>query len=656
MQICFISNSHINQFNLNKYKGPYNINRIYSSGASIKGLTNPDSKLQLNKAIDEYYNKNTQSILIYFLGQVDVEFGFFYKQWKEQRTFSIDEYIDDLIGHYETYLLKHLHYKFIILPINPNVITDIKHNYKVSFLENNGKNGYYSEETNLKFEDLKYLYNLSYEELCYHNKLFNKKLKCMCLKNNFKFIDFIPMLLDKDGNVKQHFKPKHIDHHLVCNDTSILEYILTKQINEDDDCNIKINYFNNKKIYKTIFNADENKRIINIYKFNNSFFSGNNLYYPNVLLISDNEHYLPVIEKTMSLNLGTLYEQNNMETKIKIPQGICGIGEKNRPINQIYKMTTTLEGNFFFFVYNTDNYFHFLYDSLPYLLSYFKLKTEIHDLKLLMQFPNPQKNSHYPFVIEMLELIGINDTDIEIINSTYEYENIFVSTSYTHDFDSNLPPRKEIYDFYQSISRKVLNIYKNPTPKKIYISRRTHLHNDFSNIGTNYTQRRKLVNEDQLVDKLINDGYVEVFTEKLSTIEKIAYFANASHIVGCIGGGIANVLFSKPTTKLTAIISPTFLEINKRFKYSLDCVDVFYDFNTSHIENSIYKTYMRIKHKSENIIGEIIEVKDNSVIVQYTDGSNTGWNSNNTYKTIELNYENIDKLDNGLNSSFSYTL
>ena len=46
-----------------------------------------------------------------------------------------------------------------------------------------------------------------------------------------------------------------------------------------------------------------------------------------------------------------------------------------------------------------------------------------------------------------------------------------------------------------------------------------------SGIGTNYTQRRKLVNEDDLVDKLIKEDYVEVFTERLSTIEKIAYFA-----------------------------------------------------------------------------------------------------------------------------------
>ena len=401
---------------------------------------------------------------------------------------------------------------------------------------------------------------------------------------------------------------------------------------------MEILHFKTQKIYKNLFQKDENNREINIYKFFNSKITGHDLYYPNCLLYSENNLYLPLLEKTMSLNMGTIYENQNMK------------------FDYNPKDNNTLKGNYFFFIYNTDNYFHFLYDSLPYLISYFELKKAIPDLTLLMQFPNPQKNSHYSFVIEMLELIGINDTDIEILNSNIEYENIFVSTSYTHDFDSNLPPRKEIYDFYQNISNKVLNICDKETPKKIYISRRTHLHNDFSNIGTNYTQRRKLVNEDELVDKLINNGYVEVFTEKLSTIEKIAYFANATHVVGCIGGGIANVLFSRPDTKLTAIISPTFLEVNKRFTYSLDCVEVFYDYNTHHTESNKFKTYMRVKHKYENIIGEIIQVKEKSVIVQYTDGSNTGWNSNNTYKTKELNYENIDILDNGLNSPFIYKL
>ena len=228
MHLCFIGNSHVGQFNLDKYNGIHNINNIYSLGASIKGLTNPLSKLQLDKKIDEYYHKNPDVTFIYFLGQVDIEFGYFYKQWKIQKKISIEEFIDDLINYYQTYLLNHNNYNFIILPINPNVITDVKHNFKVSFLENYGKSGGYSEETNLKFEDVKDLYNLSNEELCYHNKLFNKKLKLMCLKNNFKYIDFIPILLDKDGSVKQMFKPKKVDHHLVCSDTSILEYLLDK--------------------------------------------------------------------------------------------------------------------------------------------------------------------------------------------------------------------------------------------------------------------------------------------------------------------------------------------------------------------------------------------------------------------------------------------
>ena len=399
---------------------------------------------------------------------------------------------------------------------------------------------------------------------------------------------------------------------------------------------MQILFLKNQSIYKNLFQKDKNNREIYIYKFQNSCFTGHNLYYPNCLLYSENNLYLPLLEKTMSLNMGTIYEKQNMSFNYK------------------HTSNNIIEGNYFFFVYNTDNYFHFLYDSLPYLISYFEMKKDIPDLKLLMQYPNPQKKNHYPFVVEMLELVGITDTNIEIIHSKCQYENVFVSTSYTHDFDSNLPPRKEIYDFYQSISRKVLNIYKNPTPKKIYISRRTHLHNDFSNIGTNYTQRRKLVNEDELVDKLTKEGYIELFTEKLSTIEKIANFANATHVVGCIGGGIANVLFSRPDTKLTAIISPTFLEVNKRFKYSLDCVEVFYDKNTEHIENTDFKKYMRVKTIDNKVIGEIIEVKEDSIIIQYTDGSNTGWNSNNTFLTKEFKINEVDKLDNGLNSAFSY--
>jgi hypothetical protein len=401
---------------------------------------------------------------------------------------------------------------------------------------------------------------------------------------------------------------------------------------------MKINNFKQpENLYINLYPI-ENNREINVYKINNILLTGINLYYPNTLLY-ESEHeklVLPVIEKTMSLKMYSIYELNNMEYEFKLTD----IKLKNY-VNPM-----------FFFIYNTDNYFHFLYDSLPYLISFLQLKKKIPNLKLLVQYPNPQKKIFYPFVIEFLNILDINENDIVIASSSIIYSEIYISTSYTHDIDSNLPPRKEIYTFYQNIVSSVKDKYNIhvSTPQKIYVSRRTWIHNDFSNIGTNYTTRRRLVNEDELVKKLKNEGFIEVFTEKLTTIEKIFYFSNATNVVGAIGGGISNVLFSPKTTKLEAIVSPTFLDVNLRFKYSLDCVNVNYNFNTEHVENTEFKTYMRVKTKDGLIIGEIKKIYDDKLLVSYTTEFNVGWNFNSKYETIELSIDCVEKIDNGLNS------
>ncbi len=415
--------------------------------------------------------------------------------------------------------------------------------------------------------------------------------------------------------------------------------------------------FNKCPNYETLFETDENGREINIYKLNNCRPTGINLFYPNVLFnVTTSETndtttgkqceqlILPLLERTMSLQTaGTIYEKNDMHFKF----------ESN---NKIKKSVYTEP--VFFFIYNTDNYFHFLYDSLPYLISFLQLKKTIHKIKLLMQNPNEQKHTFYPFILEFLTILNIESDDIIMIDANTEYNTVYISTSYTHDIDSNLPPRKEIYEFYQQMVTNVLDqmqqdISGKPytTPKKIYVSRRTHLHNDFSNIGTNYTTRRRLINEDELVASLQNKGYIEIFTEKLTTIEKIMYFANATHIVGAIGGGISNVLFSQPNTKLEALISPTFLDVNSRFKYSLCNVDVNYNMQTEHIEEGKFKTYMRVKTRDGKIVGEIEKIYDDKILVSYTlDATNTGWNAQNVYQQIEMNKCDVIPLDKGLNS------
>lgn len=399
---------------------------------------------------------------------------------------------------------------------------------------------------------------------------------------------------------------------------------------------MNIQLFKNPKyFYKNIYEL-ENQRSIDIYKINNGKIAGINLYYPNVLIKDDTNLILPLLERTMSLKSGTIYEKNDMKYEYS-----------ERELYQEYN------NPLFFFVYNTDNYFHFLYDTLPYLISYLHLKKEIPELKLLMQYPNEQKTVFYPFVLEFLQILSIDSYDIVLINENIVYSEIYISTSYTHDIDSNLPPRKEIYSFYQDIVKNVRSQYEEKvykTPKKIYVSRRTHLHNDFSNIGTNYTTRRKLVNEDELLEKLLGVGYTEVFTENLTTIEKIIYFSNATHVVGAIGGGISNVLFSPKTTKLEAIVSPTFLDVNSRFKYSLNCVDVYYNYNAESVEKGELKTYMRVKTKDGKMVGEIEKIYDKTLVLSYTDGSNTGWNAQNEYRKIEIDINDIERLDNGLNS------
>jgi hypothetical protein len=170
-----------------------------------------------------------------------------------------------------------------------------------------------------------------------------------------------------------------------------------------------------------------------------------------------------------------------------------------------------------------------------------------------------------------------------------------------------------------------------------------------SNIGTNYTSKRKLVNEDELVDLLNLNGYEEVFTENLSTIKKIQMFSKAEIVIGAIGGGLCNVLFSNENTNLIALISPTFLDVNNRFLYSFSKVKTKLFSETSHLDKGEWKRYMRVKTNT-GIVGEVEEIIDDKLLIIYTDKKIAGWNSQLNLNKILFDISSCKKLDNGLNS------
>ncbi len=78
---------------------------------------------------------------------------------------------------------------------------------------------------------------------------------------------------------------------------------------------MKIQSFKDENKYKNVFKKDSNNREINLYKISKVRLTGHSLFYPNVLLKTKNNLILPLLERTMSLKSGTIYEKQNMEYK-----------------------------------------------------------------------------------------------------------------------------------------------------------------------------------------------------------------------------------------------------------------------------------------------------------------------------------------------------
>lgn len=222
--IVFIGNSHLDQFNLCLKS----INYIYALGASIKGLVNSNSKMKLKEKISAHIQNHSNTILVFFLGQVDIEFGYYYKCVVDNIKYDINEYYDNLICIYESYL-KTLNNKIYILSINPTTIIDQVHTFNVCFRGSNGSNGYYSEVNhNYAYEnDIFTMLNDSYQQRFLNTAIFNVKLNAMCIKNGYKFIDLWDQIVEND-KIKPKYMPTHNDHHLKNGDNQLIDYVLNQ--------------------------------------------------------------------------------------------------------------------------------------------------------------------------------------------------------------------------------------------------------------------------------------------------------------------------------------------------------------------------------------------------------------------------------------------
>lgn len=408
----------------------------------------------------------------------------------------------------------------------------------------------------------------------------------------------------------------------------------------------KITSFSQYNSFNILENNDSSGRNIRYMLLKDICIIGRNTFYPNCLLWNNNlkELISPYNEKIMSLNKDSFYDNNEYD-----------ISKDN--LNNSKKIYST---PVYFFIYNFDNYYHFIYDTIPYLITYFKLKKNIPELKLVVSYPNPSKNTFYKFNEDIFNIFNIQN-DIIIHEDNTIYSSIYIGNSLTHDGMSNTYPHTEVYKLFNNIS--ITNEVKQ-FPKKIYISRRTWINNDKSNLGTDYTQKRKLMNEDLLVEKLREKGFEEIFCENLSMNEKIQLFKNAEVIIGAIGGGMCNLIFSPPKTNVICIVSPYFLDINNRFRFSMEHTNIEYIYDTKvSSEINRYPLFVRVKIIDKNNlyynkIGEIINIEEDidNYSIQISNNDVAGFNNLINFEKIKFNKDQFELLDNGLNSPYEVNI
>lgn len=339
-------------------------------------------------------------------------------------------------------------------------------------------------------------------------------------------------------------------------------------------------------------------------------------HYPNVYLKTAGMLVQPLLETVQSTGVSTTDTQEVEVTDV--------------PVREIVSEPV------FFFCYNLSNYFHFLYDALPTLVQFLRLGE-----------PRPRvlvpAGARYRFVTETLALLGIYD--VLDANEHTLYKRLLVASSPTHEGDSNAPPHPSVWEVYTRL-RMLVGPPQGPLPKKIYISRRSWVHGDTSNLGTNYTTRRRMLCEDELVKALEAEGYTEVFCESLSMAEKIRLFSQTTHVVGAIGGGMCNLVFSPPETKVVCIGSPEFERINRRFLYTMEHTQL------TMFRDTLSTSMLYRRARVGDLIGEVWEDNEDSLVLALSNG--VTWVEGQSSGMLITPKDRVTFLDEGLNSPWNF--
>lgn len=174
------------------------------------------------------------------------------------------------------------------------------------------------------------------------------------------------------------------------------------------------------------------------------------------------------------------------------------------------------------------NYGHWIVDTLPRVETIAQLGG-LSDLKFIVNGSAPEhiRRLHS----DSLELFGIGkDQLIAVDRRPLEISNLVYATP------STIPPMVKSTETIRTLEKLAEKVSDLPSEvsighSKIYVSRNAY-------------PRRRLRNEQAILELLEVDGYEVIQPEKYSFVDQVKIFSGATHIVGNMGAAFANLAFS----------------------------------------------------------------------------------------------------------------
>jgi capsular polysaccharide biosynthesis protein len=147
-----------------------------------------------------------------------------------------------------------------------------------------------------------------------------------------------------------------------------------------------------------------------------------------------------------------------------------------------------------------------------------------------------------PFQLATLEALGIPTKKVIISDDNLH---VYADRLVIPKLSSGLRP-KWVCDFL----RQELLVKKHLKPLKgserIYISRARAI-------------RRKVINEQEVIERLAKHGFRTVLLERMSIEEQVRLFASAKVVIGPHGSGFTNMVFSNPGATMIEFFSWSFV-------------------------------------------------------------------------------------------------